>query len=100
MEAVRARLGTLVEWLVAAAFVLGALVLGSTLARDVRTAAAVAPLSATGPTAAVSTAAVPPGSASVPVLLVGNVIIRLGETAEAVAAKLGATTETTAPGRI
>ena len=94
METPRVRLGALVEWLAAAGLLLGVLALGSTFLRDVRTAAAVTPLSAQSPGADVATAAVPSRAVAVPLLLLSSeTSVRLGDTATAVWARLGAQAE-------
>jgi hypothetical protein len=92
MEATRVRVESVLEWALAAAFMLVALAVGSLVVREVRTVSAVTSVIAREAPAAASAApaAVPPRAVSVPVLLLpdGN-SVRVGETLSDVAARLG-----------
>jgi len=90
MEATRLRLGSVLEWVFAAAFVAGVVLLISALLTELRTVRAVVPVSA-GPAPAHETpAAVPPGAVSVPMLHLGNGReVRLGDRLSDVAVRLG-----------
>ena len=72
MDATRARFGSLLEWLVAAACILGVLGIGSVLVREFRTVSAVEPVIAHEDTIPEPPAAIPPGSVSVPVVLLSD----------------------------
>jgi len=90
MEATRFRFGSMLEWLFAAAFIAGALALGSTLLLEVRSVRPIMPVLA-GPAPVVDTpAAVPPRAVSVPMLLFRNGRdVRLGDRVSEVVARLG-----------
>jgi hypothetical protein len=94
MDALRARLGSVVEWVIAAAFLAATFAVGSLIVRDlqashIRPAAAVARASTSG-----IPAAVPAGAVSVPVLpFRDGKEIRVGDTASAVALRLGRAAE-------
>jgi len=94
MDALRVRLGSVVEWLIAAAFLAATFAVGSLIFRDLqasrlRPSAPVARASVTG-----TPAAVPAGAVSVPVLpFRDGKEIRVGDTAAAVAARLGRAAE-------
>jgi hypothetical protein len=95
MDAVRLRLAPVVEWLVAAAFLCGTIAVASLVVRELRTPER---LSASTPAArtvvASIPASVPPRAVSVPVLpFLDGKEIRVGETAAAVAARLGRAAE-------
>jgi hypothetical protein len=92
MEAIRARFGSALEWLVAAAFIVAILLIGSVVWRELRTVSATLPVSAHEPRAAtaVPPAGVPARAVSVPVLLLpGGHSVRVGEGVAAIAARLG-----------
>jgi hypothetical protein len=91
MEATRLRFGSMLEWVVAAAFVAGVLALGITVFEELRTVRAVVPVLA-GPAPVRDTSAViPPGAVSVPLLLLGGEReVRLGDRVSDVVARLGA----------
>jgi hypothetical protein len=96
MDALRVRVSSLVEWLVAAAFLAATFAVGSLIVREVRvphfTPAAAAPAARTA--VAGTPAAVPAGAVSVPVLpFRDGTEIRVGDTAAAVAARLGRAAE-------
>jgi hypothetical protein len=91
MEATRARFGSAVEWVLAAAFILAALAVGSIVVRELRTMNAAMPVSAREPQpAAAIPAGVPARAVSVPVLLLaGKKDVRVGDSVSAIAARLG-----------
>jgi hypothetical protein len=91
MEATRLRFGSMLEWVLAAAFVAGVLALGTLVVNGLRTVRAVVPVLA-GPAPAGDTSAViPSGAVSVPLLLLGNEReVRLGDRVSDVVARLGA----------
>ena len=91
MEATRARFGSAIEWVVAAAFIVIALLIGSVVVRELRTVRAGMPVSAREPQPATSApAGVPPRAVSVPVLLLpGKKEVRVGDSVATVAQSLG-----------
>jgi hypothetical protein len=90
MEATRVRFGSILEWLLAAAFVAGAAALVSMAFGEIRNVRAVVPVIAGEAPAHDVPAGVPPRSVSVPMLLFGNgLAVRLGDRASEVAARLG-----------
>ena len=93
MEAIRARFGSVLEWLVAAAFIVVALGIGSVVWRELRTVTTTLPViahEAQGDAAPVPPAGVPARAVSVPVLLLpGGQSVRVGESVPAIAARLG-----------
>jgi len=97
MDVVRARVGSAVEWIVAAVFLLATLAVGSLVLRELRAAASVTP--PTAMSASVSAAAlpahIPEKAVSVPLLILApEKEIRVGDTAARVAAVLGREAET------
>jgi hypothetical protein len=95
MDAIRVRLGSVVEWIVAAAFLAATLGVGSLIVRDLRVVPRLQP-SAPVARASVSDtpAAVPAGAVSVPVLPFNDgKEIRVGDTASVVAMRLGRSAE-------
>jgi hypothetical protein len=99
VDATRARFGSLLEWLVAAACILGVLAVGSVLVREFRTVSAVTPVIAHEDTAPDPTAAVPPGSVYVPVVLLpGGAELHIGDTPADLALHVGADHEMGVPG--
>jgi hypothetical protein len=92
MDATRPRLGPVLEWLIAAAFLLATLAVGSLIVQELRAARAVAvtpapELSALPPT-------IPARAISVPVLLLlDGKQLRLGDTLEQVSGLLGRAAE-------
>ncbi len=92
MTALRLRLESALEWGIAAAFLAATLAVASLILQDMRGAsirAAGTPVEAVAPVA-VTPAAVPAGAVSVPVLpFRDGKEIRVGDTAAAVAARLG-----------
>ena len=96
MDALRVRVSSLVEWFVAAAFLAATFAVGSLIVREVRVPqlrpVAAAPAARTA--ASATPAAVPAGAVSVPVLPFSDgTEIRVGDTAAAVAARLGRAAE-------
>ena len=94
MDAIRARLGSALEWAVAAACLLVILIVGAFIARELRAVSSdTAPLGqAIEPTAL--PASVPARAISVPVLLLlDGKEVRVGDTATHVAALLGRAAE-------
>jgi hypothetical protein len=95
MEALRVRLGSFIEWVVAAAFLAATFGVGSLIVRDMQTSrlhpsapVALAAISNTTPSA------VPAGAVSVPVLpFRDGKEIRVGDTASTVALRLGRAAE-------
>jgi hypothetical protein len=97
MGAIRARFGSALEWLVAAAFIVIVLMVGSIVWRELRTLSAAIPVIAREPRAPAATpppAGVPARAVSVPVLLLpGGTTVRVGEGAAEIAARLGRAAE-------
>jgi hypothetical protein len=91
MEATRARIGSAIEWVVAAVFIIAAVAVASIIARELRTGSASIPvISRQTQTPTVVPAGVPPRAVSVPVLLLsGKREVRVGDTVAAIAARLG-----------
>jgi hypothetical protein len=90
MEATPVRFRSIVEWVLAAGFLVGALAAGSMVVREFRTVNAVIPVSAREAPAPLPAAAVPPRTVSVPMLpLSDGKEIRVGDLASQVAARLG-----------
>jgi hypothetical protein len=94
MDALRVRLGPVVEWAIAAAFLAATVAVGSLILREFR----VSRVNLSAPVARTYTdtapAAVPPRAVSVPVLpFRDGKEIRVGDTAAAVAASLGRAAE-------
>jgi hypothetical protein len=97
MEAIRTRFGSALEWLVAAAFIVAVVAIGSVVWRELRTVSATLPVSAheAQATTAAPPAGVPARAVSVPVLLLpGGQFVRVGEGVAAIAARLGRQAET------
>jgi hypothetical protein len=95
----RARFGSLLEWVVAAACILAALAIGSVLVREFRTVSAVAPVIAHEETQPEISAAIPPGSVAVPVVLLPNgAELHVGDTATDLAARVGTNSDVARPG--
>ena len=98
MNATRARFGSLLEWILAAACIIAILALGSLAVREFRTVAAVTPVIAHEAALPDPPAAVPPRAISVPVLLLPNgVELRVGDPAAEVASRLGRQAEVAVP---
>lgn len=97
MEALRVRFGSVVEWVIAAAFLAATIAVGSLILQDIRVPTVRASTGSRAPAAPVSPmpAAVPAGAVSVPVLpFQDGKEVRVGEDATAVAAALGRAAET------
>jgi hypothetical protein len=92
METTRARVGSALEWIVAAAIIAAASVVGSIVLRELRTVNATMPVIAHEAitTASIVPAGLPSRAVSVPVLLLSDgKDVRVGETVAAIAARLG-----------
>lgn len=92
MEATRVRVESILEWVLAAGFIVAALGVGSLVVREFRTVSAVMPViarEAPAPPPA-APAGVPSRAVSVPVLLLPDgKAVRVGESLADVAARLG-----------
>ena len=98
MNATRARFGSLLEWILAAACIIAILALGSLAVREFRTVAAVTPVIAHEAALPDPPAGVPSRAISVPVLLLPNgVELRVGDPAAEVASRLGRQAEVAVP---
>jgi hypothetical protein len=94
MDTTRARISSLVEWLVALACIFGVAAIGSVLIRDVSNVAAVAPVIAHEEALPDPPAAVPPRSVSVPVMLLADGSeLRVGDAAADALTHLGTESE-------
>jgi len=89
------RFGPVVEWLVAAAFLFATVAVGSLIVRELRApASARTPQPVARPLVTTTPAAIPARAVSVPVLpFLDGKEVRVGETASAVAARLGRAAE-------
>ena len=88
------RFGPVVEWLIAAAFLCATVAVGSLIVRELRVPAPTRPAASPRPLVTSIPAAVPARAVSVPVLpFLDGKEIRVGETASAVAARLGRAAE-------
>jgi len=90
MEATRARVSSLLEWLAAGACIIGLVAAGSVLVRDLRTVAGATPVIAHEEESVPEPPAVIPSrSVSVPVLLLSDgAELHVGDTAEELAQRL------------
>ena len=98
MDAIRFRpayrLGPIVEWLIAAAFLCATIAVGSLIVRELRAPDPVRIAQPARPVVTSIPAAIPARAVSVPVLpFLDGKEIRVGETASAVAARLGRAAE-------
>ena len=94
MDATRARVSSLFEWLVAIAFIAGVMAIGSALMRDLENVTAVAPVIAHEEALPDPPATVPPRSVAVPVVLLADGSeLRVGDTAAQLSARLAPNTE-------
>ena len=94
MEATRVRFGSILEWLLAAAFMAVAAALLSIAAGEFRSVPAVIPVIAGEIPVNDTPAGLPPRSVSVPMLLLGNGRdVRIGDRVADVAARLGDTAQ-------
>jgi hypothetical protein len=90
MEATRVRFQSIVEWALAAVFIVGILWAGSFLVREVRTVTAVAPVIAREPVPGPLPDGIPAGATRLPVLLLSDgKQVRLGDSLAVIAARLG-----------
>jgi hypothetical protein len=98
MDATRASLTSLLEWLVAAAGIVAVLAIGSVLVRDVRTVAAVTPVIAHEEALPDPPSSVPSRSVAVPVLLLADgAEVHVGDTADVVDSRLRRDAEVAPP---
>lgn len=98
MDATRARVSSLFEWLAALACIIGVIAIGSVLVRDLSTVSAVAPVIAHEEPPAEPPATIPPRSVSVPLIVFGDgSALRVGDPASAVSAHVGIDAEVAAP---
>jgi hypothetical protein len=89
MEVTRVRLGSVLEWAIAAACILATLGVGSVIVRELRSVPAVTPVIAVEAPIPESPPVTPPRAVSVPMLLLGGgTQLRVGERASAVELKL------------
>lgn len=94
MDATRARVSSLFEWLIAVACIVGVMAIGSVLMRGVGSVAAVAPVIAHEEALPDPPATVPPRSVSVPVLLLADGSeLRVGDAAADLSARLRSVAE-------
>lgn len=90
MEASRSRLGSFLEWLIAAALIAAVLGAGSVVVREIRTLRAVAPVIAEEAAVLDPPAGVPPRTVSVPMLVLADgQELRVGARASEVLALVG-----------
>jgi len=90
MNATGVRLHSVVEWLLAAGFIVGFIALASEMQRDVPAVRAVMPVNAEETLDAEPPAGIPPRAVSLPMLLLSNgKEIRVGDSGAAVTALLG-----------
>jgi hypothetical protein len=90
MDASRVHLRPAIEWMLAAAFILGSFAVASIIFRQVRAATAVTPVIAHESTPGSSTERLPVRAVSVPLLvLTDGVEVRVGDSADQVAMRLG-----------
>jgi hypothetical protein len=100
MDVVRTRVGSAVEWVVAAAFLLATLAVGSLVLRELRAAASAGPdntnlATSTAAAAAALPASLGPKAVSVPLLILAEGReLRVGDSAARVADVLGREAET------
>jgi len=94
VDATGARFGSLLEWLVAAACILGVLGIGSVIVREFRSVAAVAPVIAHEDTVPEPPAAIPAGSVAVPVVLLPDgAQLHVGDSAADLMSRVGQSRE-------
>ena len=98
MDATRARVSSLFEWLVALACILAVVAIGSVLLRDIGNVTAIAPVIAHEEPLPDPPATVPPRSVSVPVMLLPDGSeLHVGDVAADVLAHIGANSEVAPP---
>ena len=96
MEASRSRVESILEWAVAAIFVLGVIAVGTVAIREFRTVSTVAPVLGREIVTPVAPApaAVPPRAVSVPILLLSDgLAVRVGESLSLIMERLGRAAE-------
>ena len=96
MEASRSRVESILEWAVAAIFVLGVIAVGTVAIREFRTVSTVMPVLAreTVTPMAAAPAGVPPRAVSVPILLLSDgLAVRVGESLSLIVERLGRAAE-------
>jgi hypothetical protein len=90
MEGTRVRVGSAIEWVLAAIFILAALAIGRVVVREMRTMSAAMPVIAREAAAPKAPAGVPARAISVPVLLLPDgKDVRVGDSVSQIAARLG-----------
>ena len=98
MDATRARVSSLLEWVAAFACIVAVLAIGSVLVRDLRAVSAVTPVIAHEEGVPDPPATVPARSVSVPVLLLSEgAELRVGDTATELTTRLGSGAEVAPP---
>jgi len=98
MDATRARVSSLFEWLVALACILAVVAIGSVLMRDLTNVTAIAPVIAHEEALPDPPATVPPRSVSVPVVVLADGSqLRVGDTSAEVSAHISANSEVAPP---
>jgi hypothetical protein len=98
MDATRARVSSLFEWLVALACILAVVAIGSVLMRDLSNVTAIAPVIAHEEALPDPPATVPPRSVSVPVMLLADGSeLRVGDAAANVLSHIGTNSEVAPP---
>ena len=98
MDATRARVSSLFEWLAALVCIIGVVAIGSVLMRDLSTVSAVAPVIAHEEPPSEPPATIPPRSVSVPLIVFGDgSTLRVGDPASAVSAHVGIEAEVAPP---
>jgi hypothetical protein len=98
MDATRARVSSLFEWLVALACILGVVAIGSVMMRDIGNVTAIAPVIAHEEVLPDPPATVPPRSVSVPVMLLADGSeLRVGDRAIDAFAHIGPNSEVAPP---
>jgi hypothetical protein len=95
MDALRVRLGSALEWVIAATFLGATFAVGSLILHEMRVSRPIAAPQVARPVAIETPASIPAGAVSVPVLpFADGKEIHVGDTAPAVAARLGRAAET------
>jgi hypothetical protein len=98
MDAARARVGSLLEWLLAAVCIVAVLAIGSIAVREIRTVSAVTPVIANEALVPDPPAVVPARAVFVPLLLLSNgVEVRVGDAAARLDSQLGREAEVALP---
>ncbi|HET7619168.1 MAG TPA: hypothetical protein VF159_12790 [Gemmatimonadaceae bacterium] len=90
MDALRVSVGSVVEWLIAAAFLAATIAVGLLILQDLRSPRTPLPLPVARPAVAAMPTSIPAGAVSVPVLpFRDGKDVRVGDSASEVAARLG-----------